>query len=75
VENDSLIWMYADRSVADSALLARFRDNEGHRAALRNSLLDARARLRSMASPAEWATLSKAETKAMGQVAALARGR
>lgn len=75
VENDSLIRMYADRSVEDTTLLARFREDERRRAGLRSSLLEARARLKSVASPVEWATLSKAETKAMNQVAALARGR
>ncbi len=74
-ENDSLIRMYADRSVDDAALLERFRSDERIRADLRRSLLEARAQLKSVASSAEWATLSGAETKAMTRVAALTRGR
>jgi hypothetical protein len=74
-ENDLLIRMYADRSVEDTTLLARFRDDERYRATLRSSLLEARAQLRSVASPAEWAILSKAETKAMSQVAAMTHAR
>lgn len=73
--NDSLIRIFADRSVDDAVLLDRFREGERQRAGLRSSLLEARAQLRSVASPAEWATLAKAETRAMSQVAALARGR
>jgi len=74
-ERDSLIRMYADRSVEDAALLNRFRDDERQRAERRRSLLDARVRLKSIASPAEWAAMSNAETKAMNQVAALTRGK
>jgi hypothetical protein len=74
-ENDTLIRMYADRSVEDAALLEQFRYLEQRRGELRRGLLAARAQLKSAASPVEWTAISNAETKAMSQVAALTRSR
>jgi hypothetical protein len=74
-ENDTLLLMYADRSVEDTALLEAFHRQESRRGEARRALLATRAQLKSVATPVEWLAISKAETKTMSQVAGLARGK
>lgn len=74
-ENAMLFGLFADRSVDEATLLARYREAEQRRSQLRGEVLESRKRLKSTATPEEWSAMARAETQAMNELTALSRGK